>query len=210
MAIYSTFFACEAGAIGGVLPEWKAPLAVAAPRAVRDPFTGKSKTVMSDEPQWDEPEKAGWMGRALSALGLRQPALAAPPAMTVVSVPAGDYDGYLESRLPAGVRALPHYCAKGITALEMEALGTALGVSPALQTALYARPPSPATLDRLDAALTSALASLDAERRRTLSERWAEALSGELSPGVAAELLEGVGHVAQAASASALYLLVEP
>src|SRR5262245_46388497 len=149
MAIYSTFFACDPTSLAGAFPDWKAPLAVPVQRSFKNPFTGATQLEMTDEPTWEEEPKPGWAGRALSALGLRRAAPASERAMTVVAVRASDYSSYLESRVPEGVRALPHYCTKGLAQLELEPLGAVLGVVPALQAALYSRPSASSMLFRI-------------------------------------------------------------
>src|SRR4051794_24414788 len=110
MATYTTFFLASADELATGFPSWKAPLPVPVERSMRNPFTGKTTTIMTSEPEWtDEAEPI------------------VPPQKTVVAI-EGDYGDYLESRLPAFVRARAHWATKGLTELELGPLLMAAGL----------------------------------------------------------------------------------
>jgi hypothetical protein len=121
---------------------------------MRNPFTGKTTTITTSEPEWtDEPEPI------------------APPQMTVVAI-QGDYGDYLESRLPAFVRARAHWATKGLTELELGPLLKSAGLPP-MEVALYAPPSRSAILRALPAGF-AAVAADDAGR---LASLWAAEMS---------------------------------
>lgn len=94
---------------------------------MKNPFTGKRTQVSTREPDWSDYDGDDTFEREYQVVAIE-----------------GDYGKYLEARLPAGVRAQPHWCPKGLTEVELAPLGEAGGIEPALTVALYAPPSSAA------------------------------------------------------------------
>lgn len=121
LAVYSTFFVAAPGEILSGFPGWKMPLEAPVQRVITD-FFGR-RTIETREPDWDEFE-------------IDEPI---EPELEIVSG-EGDYAAYLEGRLPPFVRAAPHWCAKGLTNVELDSLGELTDGKPALVDALFAPP----------------------------------------------------------------------
>src|SRR4051794_39853795 len=100
MATYTTFFLCDPEELTSGFPGWRLPLAKPVTREVRNPFTGAVSVVESHEPEW--PEEAGDE---------------AEREYQVVQI-EGNYEDYLEGRLPRFVHSSPHWAAKGLTQVE--------------------------------------------------------------------------------------------
>lgn len=206
MAIYTTFFVCEPAALQSAFPTWKPPLPRPVSRQFRDPFSGKMVTRESDAPEW--PDSPDPDNRAPTGVAVRQ----------------GDYAKHLEDRLPAAIRAFPHWSAKGLTEIELEPLAASFKVEPLLQIALYAPPSTDALLFRFDRRARDALASLGAAQLHALAKQWSVAMSDDahtrvgngtrlsgLAAEQAAEYLRQLGALAKkAGKAGQLFLLVEP
>jgi hypothetical protein len=158
MAIYSTFFLAKPRDLGRGFPGWKPPLPKPVQRTFKNPFTGEVKTIESTAPEWPD-EDDGW-SRAPQVVGI-----------------TGDYEDYLEGRVPRFVRDRPHWCAKGLTEVELKPLGQALDIEPALATALYGPPPAGAIIDRIRPELVSALESLEKNEVKAVARRWAATMS---------------------------------
>lgn len=125
MAVYSTFFVAELAELPGAFPGWKLPLPEPVTRKSFHPFLGEEITTTSRSPDWDDVD----------------PDSLSIPDYQVVSS-EGDYADYLEQRIPSFVRSKPHWCAKGLTNIEIEALAnTALNLHEvSLESVLYAHP----------------------------------------------------------------------
>jgi hypothetical protein len=122
VAVYSTFFVAGPNVLLAGFPGWKLPLEKPIQREVRDYF-GKNRTIETREPLWEDVV----------------PGEEPEPEFGVVAV-EGDYAAYLEARLPALVRKAPHWCAKGLTTVELDPLGELTDGKPALVEALFAHP----------------------------------------------------------------------
>jgi hypothetical protein len=207
MAIYSTFFAYAVDQLAGAFPGWKPPLPEPVPREFTDPFTGKTSTQLTREPEWTEDED-----------------LDDEPAFAAVSI-EGDYSKYLESRLPPAVAAAPHWCAKNLTNVELDGLNEALGLSgEAGESALYCPPARGAVLLGLAPAFTSALASAAAtlpvraklwaavmSRPEHTHSRLGRRLAPDWTTGDAMAILTPLaGLAAKVEPGQGLYLLIEP
>lgn len=207
MAIYSTLFVAERGAISAGFPGWKEPLRAPRKRVAVNPFTREKMVIESTEPDWD-----GY-----------DPAEAEPPEFGVKMI-AGDYAQYLESRIPPWVRAQPHECLKGIMGIELGELVKVLigGDTATLPTALYSPPDSTAALDVFPDAATARLRGL--ADLGDVARQWATAMSHpdhthsatgtRLEPdwteATALSILEPLHGLAQRTSdGSSVYLLVE-
>lgn len=161
MAIYTTFFICKPDDLLGGFPGWRLPLAKPIQRQVTNPFTKQSYVIESREPEWSGEETA------------EQPLA---PARVVVSG-HGNYEDYLESRLPPLVRSQPHWCAKGLTSIELDALGEVIGHDAGLEEALFCPPQfDGGTLQQFRPDFVSTLASLDDATQNSVANGWAEAM----------------------------------
>lgn len=207
MAIYSTFFVCDPQKLSSLFPGWQPPLREPVVREFKNPFTGQVTRISTREPDWpddieDEPQDTYQVPR---------------------SIP-GSYEDYLEARLPETVRAQPHWCSKGLAQVELEPLGQATSVEPALETALYSPPSSGALLEELCRDLVSKLSASDDDALREVSKRWAAIMSDQAhshsATGVrvldgwslddAMEILRPLAALARNASnEQRLYLLIE-
>jgi hypothetical protein len=162
MAIYTTFFLCESDRLQEGFPGWKPPLAQAVTREWVHPFTREKMTVSTREPEWDDFD----------------PEDVEPLEYRLVSG-SGDYATYLEGRIPAFVRSLPHWCAKNLTSLELQPLMAAVtgNEEQELETSLYAHPSSGATLEEFPHGFVSRLKSADGSTLLEHSREWAAAMS---------------------------------
>jgi hypothetical protein len=176
-------------------------------RKFKNPFTGEATTVETREPEWSEDEGADPVDREYQVVAIE-----------------GDYDDYLEGRLPPFVQRQPHWAAKGLTEVELTPLTQALGVEAKFECALYGRPSSGAVLQELPSELLPKLASLDSKGLKTVAGKWAAAMSTpeythsvsgvKLNDGWsksdALEILRPIVALAQkAAAGQRVYLLIE-
>jgi hypothetical protein len=207
MAIYSTFFVHAVDQLPQAFPGWKAPLPAPVPRSFTDPFTGQTTTQLTREPTWDEDDDVD-----------------EEPAPVVVEI-EGDYSKYLEARLPPAVAAAPHWCAKGLTNVELDGLNEALGLSGTSgEDALFCPPSRGAVLLGLAPALTTALVEARAADLPARAALWAAVMSRpeythsklgrrvapDWTPGDAMSILVPlVGVAASVGSGQGLYLLIE-
>ena len=207
MAIYSTFFVHAVDQLPQAFPGWKAPLPAPVPRSFTDPFTGQTTTQQTREPTWDEDEE-----------------LAEEPQPVVVEV-EGDYSKYLEARLAPAIAAAPHWCAKGLTNVELDGLNEALGLSGTSgEDALFCPPSRGAVLLGLAPALTAALVAARAADLPSRATQWAAVMSrpahthSKLGRRVAPDWMPGdamailvplVGVAASVGPGQGLYLLIE-
>lgn len=161
MAIYTTFFLCEHSDLLAAFPGWKAPLAKPEVRVTKNPFTGDEVRIESRAPAWDDLDP--------DELPL--------PDVGVVAI-QGDYSAYLENRIPAFVRSRPHWCAKGLTSVELEPLiFAAIADDGVLETALYAHPVLGAGIERFPDEFTNRLKSADEQTLNKIAEKWAAEMS---------------------------------
>jgi hypothetical protein len=90
----------------------------------------------------------------------------------------GDYEEYLEQRIPSFVKATPHWCTKGLTSFELEPLVNLVSEDERRFTArLYAHPSLSAALEQVPDELSAFLQFASASRLRDLAEQWANAMS---------------------------------
>jgi hypothetical protein len=207
MAIYSTFFVYAVDQLAQAFPGWKAPLPQPVERSFTNPFTGQTTTQLTREPTWDEDED-----------------LDDEPGPVVVEI-EGDYAKYLEGRLSPAVAAAPHWCAKGLTNLELDGLNEALGLSGAsCEDALFCPPSWGAVLLGLAPALTTALVAANAADLPVRAKLWAAVMSRpehthsklgrrvapDWTPGDAIAILAPlVAVAAKVGPGKGLYLLIE-
>lgn len=122
MAVYSTFFVAAPDALPRGFPGWKPPLDKPERRTVSN-YLGETQTIETQEPLWEDDE----------------PDEDSEPEFGVVAI-EGDYGEYLEARLPALVRGVPHWCSKGLTDIEINPLGELTDGNPDLEDCLFAHP----------------------------------------------------------------------
>jgi hypothetical protein len=156
MAIYTTFFLGRPEELLGGFPAWQLPLEKAVRREVRNPFTGEVSVIESREPDWPD-----------------HPSDETDLEARVVKI-KGNYEDYLESRLPPFVRTCAHWAAKGLTEVEVIPLVKAAGAAAALEPALYSPPSSGAMLQKLPPEFLAKLGSAD---QKALAKKWATAMS---------------------------------
>jgi hypothetical protein len=203
MAIYTTFFLCKPEELPGGFPGWRLPLPTPVRREVRNPFTGAVAVVETRAPEWtDEPD------------------IGAERHFRVVVI-EGNYEDYLEGRLPPFVRSCSHWAAKGLTEIELDPLLKAAGVATSIECALYSPPSSGAAVQQLPPEFLAGLGSLD---QKAVAGRWAAAMSApeythsvtgvKLSDGLTAsealKILKSLVMLARkATTGQQLYLLTE-
>lgn len=207
MTIYSTFFVCNTEKLPDGFPGWRPPLLKPVRRKVKNPFTGKMTILETRAPEWSDEEESTSLAREYKVVAI-----------------TGKYEDYLEGRLRPFVRAQPHWCAKGLTEVELNPLGQAAGVEPALETTLYSPPSSGALLQQLRPELLAKLLVLDKEGVKAIGERWAATMSTprythsvtgkKISAGCSAEdalaILEPILELArQVSDQQGMYLLIE-
>jgi hypothetical protein len=162
MAIYSTFFLARPIDLLSGFPDWKPPLPKPIVRHVKNPFTGEAMTVTTNAPDWDDVESED---HQLSEIR--------------VVAGSGDYDAYLEGRVPEFVRQSPHSCLKNLTNIDIEPLvAAATGRAVAqLQSAIFAPPTKRSLVLAIPDELVAALATVDEPSLRRIAEAWAAELS---------------------------------
>jgi hypothetical protein len=154
MAIYSTFFLCKPNDLLQNFPGWRLPLPTPVRRQLKNPFTGQTSTIETQEPEWPDEEDAFEEDY---------------PAVVI----EGDYQDYLEGRLSAAVQACPHWAAKNLTEVELGPLAEALGEQPKFTNPLYGPPSRGALLRELPPGILTKLASLDQLGLEALADSWA-------------------------------------
>lgn len=161
MAIYTTFFLCEPSELCIAFPGWRLPCAEPVRRARLNPFTGEEITVETREPDWDDVESVE----------------ESVPQWTAVEI-QGDYETYLERRIPEFVQSHPHWCAKGLTTVELEPLIlAATGEEKELQMPLHAHPSANACLEEFPAEFVTKLKAADESALTSIAESWAKEMS---------------------------------
>lgn len=162
MAVYATFFICEPQRLAAGFPGWKLPLSEPVARNILHPFTGEPMTISTREPQRDEDE----------------PDIEEMPEYQIVSI-EGDYQTYLEQRIPSFVQTLPHWCAKSLTRVEMSPLA-ALAMNQddvEMEPPLYAHPSVNAGIDQFPIGFPQRLQVADQDMLQSLAKRWAAHMS---------------------------------
>lgn len=162
MAIYTTFFLCEPPELPAAFPAWKLPLPQPVSRTRVDPFTGEEMTVETRAPEWEDMD----------------PNNMPMPEMDVVPV-KGDYETFLQERIPQFVQSKPHWCAKDLTSVELGPLVTAT-TGPEerpLETALFAHPFSSAGIEQFPNGFVAHLQAADESALNAISEKWAAEMS---------------------------------
>ncbi len=172
MSIYSTFFLCQPNKLPSGFPGWKSPLPEPVQREVRNPFTGETMVISSRRPEWADEEEESWDEL---------------PDVRIVHG-QGDYNAYLEGRLPAFVANTPHVALKRLTNIEIEALAEAADVPTELESPLYAPPTKSDVLFELPADLVKQLVDGNLNE---IAESWAEVMSSpEHTHSVAGERID--------------------
>jgi hypothetical protein len=207
MAIYSTFFVCGQQELSSGFPGWRPRLPKPVRRKVKNPFTGEMTTIETRTPEWSDEEESESLNRGYQ-----------------IVVIEGNYEDYLEGRLRPFIRARPHWCAKGFTQVELNPLGQAVGIEPALEDALFSPPSSGALLQQLRPDLLSKLLALDKKGVKAIGEHWAATMSTprythsvtgkKISAGWSAAeamaILEPILEIAQQVTGQqGMYLLIE-
>ena len=202
MAIYSTFFVAAPNAILSGFPGWKLPLDKPVQREIKD-FFGK-RVIETRAPVWEDVVPGQESVRRYGVVAME-----------------GDYNAYLEARLPAFVRKAPHWCSKGLTNVEIDALGELTDGLPALVDALFAHPSRSASLSVFRPSITEEVIRAPQE----LGQKWAARMStpeythsadgsnrlqDDWSVDDALSILRPLGDLAKKASTGQrLYLLLE-
>lgn len=166
-------------------------------------------TVTTRAPKWDDfdPEEMEW------------------PERKVVII-HGDYQAYLEQRIPPIVRSQPHWCAKNLTSVELERLIAAVTEipNPILESALYAHPALGCGIEQFPDDFLRRLKSATERELATMAQVWAASmstpdythsvsgkrLSDGWSPEDALGILNSIAELAKKqAPGQVLYLLIE-
>jgi hypothetical protein len=161
MAIYSTIFLCSDGELTDCFPGMKPALAEPVARWVTDPFTGEERQIITREPEWDEQETD-----------------LSPPDFQVVTG-HGDYQKYLESRLPPSLKELPYWASKNLTSVQLDpVLRAVLSEEGAkLEPALFAPPSQGKFIEVFPKEFPVVLSEADAERVNEFAWEWASTMS---------------------------------
>lgn len=162
MAIYSTFFLAEPNQLPPAFPDWKLPLPEPVTRTSVNPFTREEVTIATRAPEWEgfDPERMDF------------------PDPQVVAI-EGDYQTYLENRIPPFVQSQPHWCAKNLTNVELDPLvAAATGLDDAkLESALYAHPALGCVIEQFPEHFVAHLkAAADADLS-AIARQWAARMS---------------------------------
>jgi hypothetical protein len=89
----------------------------------------------------------------------------------------GDYQKYLEQRMPAALKVRPHWATKGLSTVELNQLAESLDMTAEFDCPLYPPPPQSAVLEELPNELTQRLAGLRLAELDGVAARWAESMS---------------------------------
>jgi hypothetical protein len=206
VAIYTTFFLCNPEQLASGFPGWLPPLPKPVKRQFNNPFTGETTTVETREPEWPETEHAEMMDRDYQVVAIE-----------------GNYEDYLEGRLPPFVQRQPHWAAKGLTEIELSPLAQALGLEAKFECPLYGPPSLGAGLEELPSELVPKLGSLDQRGLQAVAEKWAASMSTpeythsvsgqKLNDGWTAtdaiEILQPLVALARKGPGQRMYLLIE-
>jgi len=166
MAIYTTYFVGTHAQIASAIPASRPPLASPVRATRMNPFTKQEVEYLS----WDPADAPG------AAVEQTPPLDGATIPRRSVIVIEGDYMQYLEERLPAGVRALPHFAWKSMDSIVLGTLAELLGLYPDQDAFDRAHPNlrflDDAALNEVPRSLVDAVAAL--EDCREVAERWVE------------------------------------
>ncbi|MCA9007534.1 MAG: hypothetical protein KDA70_19840 [Planctomycetaceae bacterium] len=162
MAIYTTFFLSEPEELLAGFPGWKLPLPTPITRRSFNPFLREETWITTREPEWDDfvPEDMEI------------------PDYQIVAI-NGDYESYLENRIPPFVRSKPHWCGKNLTSVEIEPLVASAidadGIR--LESALYAHPSLCAGIEQFPDEFLAQIKNVDDISSRSIAEKWAARMS---------------------------------
>ncbi|MFN0020898.1 MAG: hypothetical protein ACKVP0_21775 [Pirellulaceae bacterium] len=161
MAIYSTFFVCELEQLVAAFPGWRLPLSQPVTRTSKNPFTRQEMTYETRAPAWED--------------DVDQLA----PQERIVVASEGNYETYLERRIPTFVQSQPHWCAKNLTSVELEPLVAAVTdlEEPTIDTPLYAHPSLSAGIEKFPDLFLERLKSADTSELHVLAQEWATEMS---------------------------------
>lgn len=162
MAIYSTFFLCDPQDLTSRFQGWKLPLPEPVVRTIKNPFTQEEITVTSQEPDWEDYD----------------PTNIEMPEYKVVEI-QGDYQDYLEQRVPQAVQQLPHWCSKNLTMIEMNPLVATICSSPGagLKAPLFSPPTLSSGLEEFPAEFSAKLKEMGSSELRVTAANWAAIMS---------------------------------
>jgi len=166
-------------------------------------------TITSDAPEWDD----------LSSADMEMPE-------RQVVAGKGDYETYLEQRIPPFVQSQPHWCAKNLLSVELEPLvTTAIDKEEAkLETALYAHPSLGTEIEQFPDGFLLRVKDADDSLLRSVARNWAacmstpefthsingERLSDDWTVDDALRILESIAELArQHTDGQSMYLLTE-
>jgi hypothetical protein len=143
-------------------PGWKRPLSEPVVRKSIDPFTREEMTITTREPEWDNIDP--------TTMGLLE--------YQVVAVD-GDYNTYLEQRIPSFIQSRLHWCTKNLTTVELEPLVAIVEdiEEIRLEPALYAHPSIAAGIDQFPNSFVTHLKTADDSSLRAVAEKWAAIMS---------------------------------
>ena len=162
MAIYSTFFLSAPEQLHSGFPGWKLPLPQPVTRSTINPFTLEKMTIETRAPEWDDvdPDDLPF------------------PDMAVVAI-EGDYQAYLEQRLPPFIQSQPHWCSKGLTLVELDPLiGIVTGIDEKrLETPLYAHPSLGSWIAQFPSDFFEHLTAAEEAAITAVAEKWAATMS---------------------------------
>jgi len=208
MAIYSTFFISKPHELSDGFPGWRLPLPESVKREIINPFTKEMVVIETRAPEWPEGEIASTF----------------PDPYRVIRI-EGNYVDYLGGRWSPFVRERPHWCAKGLTGIELGALGRIWSPEPLLEFALYSRLSVGATLQQFRTEFILNLALLDGSETEAVAGRWAALMSTpEYTHSVAGQKIKDgwrvedamgilgplVALAKQCSTEERAYLLIEP
>ena len=172
MAIYSTFFLCSEDELKAFFPEMRPALEEAVEILITDPSTGEKVKVLTREPEWDD-------------LDTELP----PPDVQVVAG-HGDYQEYLESRLPGSLKQIPHWPSKNLTPLELDPLVKAVlgDESAELKPALFSPPSQGRFVSEFPVTFTRVLSIAEDDRVSEFAIEWSSTMSShEFTHSIAGE-----------------------
>ena len=162
MAIYSTFFLSNPGELTDIFPEWKLPLDEPVTRQIINPFTNEEESITTRAPEWEDFDP--------SEMEFPEPE---------VEIVDGDYQTFLEGRIPSPIQAKSHLCLKDLTNVELEPLvaATLNQEKASLETALYAHPMDSSALMQFPEDFLSQIQSSSDSDLNGIAVKWAKIMS---------------------------------
>jgi hypothetical protein len=160
VAIYTTVVVCDPQELVAGFPGWRTPLPNPVKREVKNPFTGEMMTIETREPDWGDDDGTDPVNLEYQVVSIE-----------------GNYQDYLDGRLPGFIRSNQHWATKNLTVVELAPLAEAVGEEPRFECPLYSPPSLGAILHEFPVDMVAKFASLDDQGLDAVAKKWAATMS---------------------------------